>query len=298
MLIDTIREGGRQMIELLQYTFMQRAILSAGIIGVVCAVIGVYVVLRSMSFIGAGIAHASFGGVALGFLLGINPLFTTIAFCLLTAWGIAFVSEKHKVREDTAVGIFFASTMAFGVLLISFMRGYNADLFGYLFGNILAVSATDLWTSLVLTLAVLATVVFLFKEFLFLTFDAEMAAVTGLPVRGLNLLMITLVALTIVISIKSVGIVLVSALIVTPAAAAHQLTDDFKTMMRLSILFGVGSSWIGLLLSAWLNLASGATIVLTATLLFFICYFISPKRRRLKHSIANLQQQLQIDKKE
>ncbi|MBN2355585.1 metal ABC transporter permease [candidate division KSB1 bacterium] len=284
------------MLELVQYTFMQRAILSATIIGTVCAIMGVYVVLRSMSFIGAGISHASFGGVALGFMLGINPIFTTIIFCLLTAWGIAFVSEKQKVREDTAVGIFFASTMAFGVLLISLMHGYNADLFSYLFGNILAVSAMDLWVSLVLTILVIAVVGIFFKEFLFLTFDIEMAEVTGLPVRKLNLLMITLVALTIVISIKSVGIVLVAALIVTPAASAYQLTEDFRAMMRLSVAFGVGSCWAGLVLSSILNLASGATIVLVATLCFFICFIFSPKRRKLRHRIDVLQHELQESK--
>jgi len=269
-------------LDLLHYAFMQRALLSATIIGTVCAVIGVYVVLRSMSFIGAGIAHASFGGVALGFLSGINPLFTTILFCIATAWGIAFLSEKRKIHEDSAVGIFFASTMALGILLIGLMKGYNADLFGYLFGNILAVSAGDVTFSIIIAVLVLGLIWFFYKEFLLMTFDLEMAQVTGLPTRSLNLLMMTLMAVTIVISIKSVGIVLVSALIVTPAASAYLLSSDFKSMMRLSVLFGVASSWIGLLLSVWLNLASGATIVMVATLLFFICYFISAQRKRLK----------------
>jgi len=280
------------MMELLHYEFMQRALLSATLIGAVCAVIGVYVVLRGMSFIGAGISHASFGGVALGFLLGIHPLITTIGFCLLTAWGIALVSERGKVREDTAVGIFFASTMAFGVLLLSMMRGYNADLFGYLFGNILAVSRIDLQVSLALSFIVLGAVYFFFKEFLFLTFDPEMARVTGLPVRNLNLLMVTLIAFTIVIAIKSVGIVLVSALIVTPAASAQLLTDDFRAMMRWSVVIGVGSCWLGLYLSSLLNLASGATIVIVATLIFFLCGLLSPSRKKLRYRIFDLQKKL------
>lgn len=277
---------------LLEYAFMQRALLSATIIGAVCAIIGVYVVLRSMAFIGAGISHASFGGVALGFYLGINPLFTTIFFCLATAWGIALFSEKGKVREDSAVGIFFASTMAFGVLLIGAMKGYQADLFGYLFGNILAVSTFDLGASLVIGLLVSGLVWFFFKEFLLLTFDPEMALVTGLQVKRLNLLMMTLIAISIVISIKSVGIVLVSALIVTPAASAYLLSDDFKRMMLLAILIGVGSTWIGLFLSVWFNLASGATIVMVATAIFFLCYFASPQRRKLNHSIRNLKRNM------
>lgn len=261
---------------------MQRAILSAAIIGTVCAAIGVYVVLRSMSFIGAGIAHASFAGVALGFLLGVNPFFTTIAFCVGTAWGIAFLSERRKIHEDSAVGIFFASTMALGILLIGLMKGYNVDLFGYLFGNILAVSGNDLLISLSIAALVIGCIWFFYKEFLLLTFDPEMARVTGLKTKMLNLLMMTLMAVTIVISIKSVGIVLVSALIVTPAASAYLLSTDFKSMMLLAIVFGVGSSWLGLLLSVWFNLASGATIVMVATLVFFVCYFMAAQRRRHK----------------
>jgi len=278
------------MMEILGYTFMQRALWSATLIGALCALIGVYVVLRSMSFIGAGIAHASFGGVALGFILGVNPFFTTVLFCTLTAWAIAFVSEGQKIREDTAVGIFFASTMAFGVLLIGLMRGYNVDLYGYIFGNILAVSRFDLYSSLILGVMVLGLIVLFYKEFLLLTFDPEMARVVGLPVRTLNLLMLTLVALTVVLSIKSVGVVLVSALIVTPAASAFLLTDDFKKMMWISVAIGVGGSWLGLFLSTWLNVASGAAIVMTVTLIFFLCFLFSPQRRRMKQRMSRLKQ--------
>ncbi len=266
---------------------MQRAFVVSTITGILCAVIGVYVVLRGMAFIGAGIAHASFGGVALGLLININPFFTAIVFCIVTAWGIGLISEKKRVKEDTAVGIFFASTMALGVLLIGFLKGYNMVVFGYIFGNILAVSSFDVWTSISLAFIVIFIILFYFKEFLFITFDIEMATVTGLPVRALNFLMLTLIALTIVISIKSVGIVLVSALIVTPAAAAYQLTDNFKSMMLFSILIGIFSSWTGLLFSALFNIASGATIVLTATVFFFMCFFCSPQRRKLLKRMKN-----------
>jgi ABC-type Mn2+/Zn2+ transport system permease subunit len=276
--------------DILQFTFMQRALISATLIGGLCALIGVYVVLRSMSFIGAGIAHASFGGVALGFILGVNPFFTTMLFSTATAWAIAFVSEGQKIREDTAVGIFFASTMAFGVLLIGFMHGYNVDLFSYIFGNILSVSRFDVLATCVLGLVVVFFIVLFYKEFLLLTFDQEMARVVGLPVRVLNLLMLTLVAVTIVVSIKSVGVVLVSALIVTPAAAAFLLTEDFKKMMLVSVAIGIGSSWLGLLISTLLNLASGAAIVMTATLIFFLCFIFSPQRRLLKQRMLRLTQ--------
>jgi len=277
------------MIELLQYTFMQRAFLSAVLIGAVCAMIGVYVVLKGLSFIGAGVSHASFGGVALGFLTGMNPTYTAFGFCLVVAWLIGWVSEKGKIKEDTAVGIFFASTMAFGILLIGFNKGYNVDLFGYIFGNILAVTVSDLWTSLVMAVIIISLLLYFYKELLFITFDPEMAEITGVPVRKLSYLLLSLVALTIVLSIKSVGVVLVSALIVTPAAAAYQLTDNFKTMMVLSIIFGIGASVVGLFLSYWLDTSSGATIVLTATLAFFISSLASPKRKRIKLNKRNLE---------
>lgn len=267
------------MFDILTYTFMQRALLASVLIGTVCATIGVYVVLRGLSFIGAGISHASFGGVALGFLLDIDPMWTAVVFCVATAWGIAWVSSRSRVKEDTAVGIFFAATMALGILLIGLMREYNVDLFGYLFGSVLAVTTSDLWISGFLGLGVLTTVVIFFKELLFITFDPEMAQVSGLPAGALHTLLLTLMALSIVLSIKVVGIILVSALIVIPAAAAHQLTRDFRQMMGLSVLIGNLSAVAGLFLSYWLNTASGATIVLTATVLFFLAALFSPHRQ-------------------
>jgi ABC-type Mn2+/Zn2+ transport system permease subunit len=266
--------------EVLGYHYMQRALFAGTLIGIVCAVIGTYVVLKGMSFIGAGIAHASFGGVALGFYLKLNPVLTAVIFCLGVAWGIGLVSRKGRVKEDTAVGVFFASTMALGILLIGLMQGYNVDLFGYLFGSILAVSRDDVWIILGLSATVLLLVLLFFKELLFVTFDAEMAAVTGVPAARVYFLLITLIALTVVLSIKVVGIVLVSALLVTPAAAAYQLTENFKKMMLLSMLIGVCSTVGGLLLSDRLNTASGATIVLLSTLTFFAAALISPRRRR------------------
>jgi len=270
------------MPEILRYTFMQRALLSGVLVGTVCAVVGVYVVLKGLSFIGSGIAHASFGGVALGFLLGWNLTLTALLFCLATAWGIGIVTRHGEIKEDTAIGIFFTSTMAFGILLVGLLKGYNVDLFGYLFGSILAVTQTDLWLILGLGAGVLLVVGLFYKELLFITFDPEMAQVVGLPATKLYFLLLSLIAVTVVISIKVVGIVLVSALLVIPAAAAYQLTDDFQRMMALSVLIGVGSAVIGLFLSYWLNTASGATIVLTATAIFFLATVFSPRRRRMR----------------
>jgi len=256
------------MMDFWHYAFMQRALLGGVVVGLLTAVIGVYVVLKGMSFIGAGVAHASFGGVALGFLLGIDPLWAAVAFCLAVAWGIGAVTRRGGIKEDTAVGIFFASTMAFGVLLIGLMQGYNVDLFSYLFGSILAITAADLKMVVGVGALVLLTVVLLYKEFLYITFDPETARVNGLPEPFLYYLMLALVALTVVVSIKVVGIVLVSALLVTPAAAAYQLSRSFGKMMALSALFGVTSVVVGLVASYYLDTASGATVVLIATAIF------------------------------
>jgi len=273
--------------EILSYTFMQRALVAGALIGVLCAVMGVYVVLRGLSFIGAGIAHASFGGVAIGFITGVNPVWTAVIFCLGIGWAIGLVSRKGRVKEDTAVGIFFASTMALGILLIGLMKGYNQDLFGYLFGSILAVTRQDIWIILTVGLGILAVVALFFKELLFVTFDPEMAQVGGVPAEKLYFLLLSLVALTVVISIKVVGIVLVSALLITPAAAAQQWSERFRSMMALGIFFALVSTVGGLFLSYWLDTASGATIVLLSTLIFFASAVFSPRRGIRKTPLAS-----------
>jgi ABC-type Mn2+/Zn2+ transport system permease subunit len=267
------------VLELLEYPFMQRALMASLLIGTVTAIIGVYVVLRGLAFIGAGIAHASFGGVALGFLLQVNPVLSAVIFCLGTAWAIAWTSRRTEVREDTAIGIFFAATMAMGILFIGLMGEYNVDLFGYLFGSVLSVSREDLWLTGALAGGVLLVIGVFFKELLFITFDPEMAQVSGLPARPLYILLLSVMALTIVLSIKVVGIILVSAMVVIPAAAAYQLTEDFRTMMATAVLLGNVSAIAGLFLSYRLDTASGATMVLTATAVFFLAAILSPRRR-------------------
>ena len=269
------------MLETFAYAYMQRALAAGVLIGALCAVIGVYVVLKGLSFIGAGISHASFGGVAIGVALGVNPIWSAVVFCLAVGWGIGLVSRRGNVKEDTAVGVFFASTMALGVLIIGLMQGYQVDLFSYLFGSILAVTRQDLWTTIVITAIVVAAVIVLYKDLMFVVFDSEMAEVTGVPAGKLYFLLISMMALTVVMSIKVVGIVLVSALIVTPAAAAYQLTESFRKMMALSVAFGVGSSVFGLVLADRLGIAPGATIVLLATLAFLVCAAVSPRRRKM-----------------
>ncbi len=276
------------MLDIVGYTFVQRAVVASILIGLVCSVIGVYVVLRGLAFIGAGVAHASFGGVALGVVLGVNPLFTAVVFCLATTWGIGLASRVGRVKEDTAIGIFFASTMALGILLIGLMDEYNVDLFGYLFGSVLAITQADLWLTGVLSVGVLGVVALFYKEFLFITFDQEAAQASGIPATFVYFLLLGLLALTVVVSLKVIGIILVSALLVTPAAAAYQLTTDFRCMMALSAVFGVASALLGLALSYYLDTASGATIVLTATSFFLLAALFSPKRKAVRDTFAFL----------
>ncbi len=269
--------------EILEYTFMQRALAAGIITGVVCAVVGTFIVLKGLSFMGAGIAHSSFGGVALGILTGINPVITAVIFCLCTGLGIGVISRKGKLKEDTAVGIFFVSTMALGILFIGMMKSYTTDLFGYLFGSILAVTGQDIWIIVILGVVEIIIIGLFYKELFFITYDEEMAEVTGLPAKFLFYLLLSFISLTVVISIKIVGIILVSALLIAPAAAAQQLSEDFKKMMGLSVVFGVTSTTGGLFLSYWLNTASGATIVLLSTFIFFISLAFSPRRRKVKN---------------
>jgi len=264
--------------DILSYTFMQRAILEAVVIGGLCSIIGVYIVLNGLSFIGAGISHAAFGGVALGFALGVNPIISAMVFCTAVAIGIGALSERTGITHDTAVGIFFAATMAFGVFLISVLQGVYVDIFAFLFGNILAIGMWDLVVSGVSAAVVLMTIALFYKEFLALSFDYEMAEATGIPVRMLYYVLLVLISVSVVVSVKAIGIVLVSSLIITPAATAYQLTNRFSAMLLLSALFGIGSSLAGLFLSYLYNIPSGATIVLVTTAVFFVAWIFAPRR--------------------
>jgi manganese/iron transport system permease protein len=250
-------------------------------VGIVCAVVGTYVVLRGIAFIGDAIAHAGFPGVVVAYLIGI-PLYIGAAVAAVgTALAIGVVTRRAGIRQDTAIGVLFAGTFAFGVFLFSAIEGYVADLFGFLFGNVLAIGPADLVALLVLGGGVLATIAILWKELLYATFDPQGAAASGLRVDGLEYLFLALVALTIVISLQAVGIILVVAMLVTPAAAAQLLTVRFGSLMALAIVLAVASSVAGLYLSFWLDVASGATIVLVQTALFLVVLAISPRTGRL-----------------
>ncbi len=270
------------MAEMLSFGFIRNAILGSVLVATVGSVIGVFVVLRGLAFAGAGIAHAAFGGVALGFLLGIDPLLSAILFCLGTAGLISLTGTKANLRQDTATGIFFSWTMALGVIFLGLMKRYDTRVYGYLFGNLLGVTKGNIILMAILTLFVIMLVLLFYKEFKLLAFDEEMAQAGGLPTGWLNGLQLGLIALTVVVSIKAVGIILIEALLVIPAATAYQLTNRYGMMFVLSWILSVGASLGGLVLSYLLNLPSGATIVMVAALLFALAAIFSPKRRKCR----------------
>ncbi len=265
----------------LQQDFMVRALIASTLIGLACSIVGVYVVLRNLAFIGDGIAHASFAGIVIAYLLKINLYVGGLVFAVLTALGIGVVSRRSGVSVDTAIGVLFTAAFALGVLLMSRVRNYVVDLQDFLFGNVLGVDRLDIILVATLTCAVLLIVALFYKELLFASFDPLMARASGLPTGFLYYLLLTLLAVTIIVSLQAAGIVLVAALLVTPAATAYQLTDRFGPMMATSAAVGVTSAVVGLYASYYLNAASGSTIVLVATACFFLALMLSPKRRSL-----------------
>jgi manganese/iron transport system permease protein len=253
-----------------EFGFMQRALLGGVLVGAICALVGTYVVLRGLAFVGDALAHAAFPGVVIAYLLKGNIHFGATIFALATALAIGLVSRRGRVSYDTAIGILFAGAFALGVLLMSRIQGYTVDLFGFLFGNVLGISQRDLLLVGSLGVVVVLAIALFYKELLLLSFDPTVAEAMGYPVQALNYLLLALIALTIVISLQAVGIILVVALLVTPSATAYLLTERFLRMMILGVFLAALAAVIGLYLSYYLNVASGAAIVLVSTCLFFL----------------------------
>lgn len=268
------------MLELFTYDFMQRSLLAAAMVGGLCSVIGVFVVLRGLAFVGAGTSHAAFAGVALGYLMGWPPLGLAIAFGLATVWITGWVEEKGRMKLDVSIGILYTTTMALAILFIGLMKTYNAEVYGYLFGSVLAVSTEDLQAIGTLGVLVLGLLLLFSKELYFIAFDQEMAEASGVPARRIFFLLLTLVALTVVISLKTVGAILVFAMILIPASTAYQLTHSLRTLTWYSIIIGVTTAVAGVCISAAWDVPSGPAIVLLATSLFFLSVLVSPKRIR------------------
>ena len=254
---------------MLEFAFMQRALMAALLIGLACGLLGFFVVLRRIAFVGVGISHSAIGGVALGLVLGTNPLLTAGVFAVAVAAGISVSAKRGRIGEDAVIGVFFSGSMALGAVLLSLERGYQQDLFGYLFGNVLAVSPGELWVLAAAVVLVVSVLAVTFKELLFISFDEELARAYGHPVDRLNIMLLILLAVTVVIGVRLVGVLLVEGLLVIPAATAALWTNDFRRQVLLSTSVAVGAGAAGLAASYRLDMAAGGTIVLVAVVMFF-----------------------------
>ena len=258
------------MIEALQFEYMQNALLAAFLGSIACGIIGSYVVVKKIGYISGGIAHASFGGLGLGYLLGVDPLLCLLPFTLISAWIIGVISRKANVSEDTAIGIMWTAGMSLGVIFIGLTPGYVPDLFSYLFGNILTVPRNDIFIMAGLDIFIILMVFFFYREFLAISFDEEYALASGINTMFFYLLLLTLVALTVVMLIRIVGIIMVIALLTIPPSIAKQHTTNLKPMMMLSVLLGIILTIGGLWASYMLDLASGATVITLLVIVFIV----------------------------
>ena len=265
------------LVEPLGHEFFVRALIAASLVGLVCAVVGTFVVLKGLAFIGDAVSHAAFPGVVVAYMVS-GPILVGAGIAAVgTALAIGFVTRRAGIRGDTAIGVLFAGAFALGVFLFSTIEGYVGDLFGFLFGSLLLTDVGDLVGLAILAAIVLAAVALVWKELLFATFDPQGAAASGVRVEALEYLFLALVALTIVVSLQAVGIILVVAMLVTPAATGQLLTVRFGALVALAVAIGIGSSILGLYVSYWLDVASGATIVLVQTALFLVALAFGPR---------------------
>jgi len=261
------------MVDIMHLPFMQRALIAGIMVAFLASYYGVFVVQRGLGFLGNGLAHAAFGGVALGLLLQKEPLWLAAPFTVFIAVAITWVRNKTALASDTVIGVFFAISMAAGIIFLSLKENYSADAFSYLFGSILAITTTDLYvTGGVVLLALLVQP--LWKRWAYATFDRDLARTDRVPVVLDEYLLSVLLAVTIVVAVKVVGIVLISAFLVIPAAAARLVAKRFATMTWLSMTFGVTGALLGLFTSYWLDIPSGATIVMVQATFFFGCLIL------------------------
>lgn len=266
------------MIDILFYPFMQRALLGGVLVGILASYFGVFVVQRRMSFLGAGLSHAAFGGVALGLLLGTEPLVVAVPFTVLVSLGINWVRRHTRLAGDTAVGVFFAVSVALGLVFLSLRRGSTVDAFTYLFGSVLSVSSTDVVLAATMIVIGLATLPRLWGRWAYVSFDEESARAERVPVDRDDYVLYTLLALTIVVSVKVVGIILMAAFLVIPAASARLISPTFRDMTIRAVGIGALSSLVGLAVSYLVDIPSGATIVLVQATLFFGLIVVARRR--------------------
>ena len=273
------------ILEPLQYAFMVRGMIAAVLVGIVCAVVGTYVVLRGMAFFGDALAHSILPGVAIGYLVGggVGPALFWWAriTAILSSLGIGAISRSTKIKEDTSIGVIFAGMFALGVALISTVRSYSIDLAHFLFGDVLGIQSGDLWLVIIFGGFVLITIFAFYKEFMILSFDPILAVTLRLPVRSLEVLLLVLIAVSIVVTLQTVGVSLTVAMLVTPAATAYLITKRMQVMMMIGVSIAIISGVVGLYLSYYLSIASGAAIVLTCTAVFGLIWGFQTVRSKL-----------------
>lgn len=278
------------------YQYLQNALIAAILVGIICGVIGCFIILRGMALMGDAISHAVLPGVVIAYMVGTSFFVGAIITGVLTAIGIGFISQNSRIKDDSAIGIMFTAMFALGVVLNSTLRGTSVDLWHILFGNVLAVSKTDLWVTFGMGLFIVFMIVLFYRPLLLSTFDPTMAKATGLPVKFIHYMLMLLLSLVTVASLQTVGIILVVAMLITPGATAYLLTNRLSTMLVLSAIFGVISGVVGLYFSVIYDVSSGSTIVLVASILFGLVFFFSPKQGVIWRVLRSKIQQGKIER--
>lgn len=277
------------MIEALQFDFMRNALIAGILVSVACGIIGTFVVVNRIVFISGGIAHAAYGGIGLGYFFRFSPVLGAILFSLVAALGMGWVHRHTRQRADTIIGVMWAIGMAIGIILIDLAGGYKADLMSYLFGSILAVSTHDLIIMLVLDVIILVLAILFYKELLAISFDETFATIANVPVDSIYLTLMCMIALTIVMMMRVVGLIMVIALLTMPAAISGLFVKNLRRMMIMASILGMGFTTIGLWLSYAFNLTSGATIILVAGVAYLVSIAAKPLMHKSQRSTANLQ---------
>jgi zinc transport system permease protein len=271
-----------ELLEILKYGFIQRAFIAGIFVAVLCSTLGIFLVLRRFSLIGDGLSHATFGGVAIGLFLNISPIYAAIPVSMLSSLIILKLVEKARVYGDAAIGIVSAIGISGGVVIASFAHGFNVDLFSYLFGNILAISNEEVFISISLSVIVILIIFFFYYDFFSVTFDEEFASISGINAKRINTILVLLTSLTVVLTMKVVGIMLVSALLILPAVTALQVARGFKTTIFVSSACAVTSVILGIIFSFLLNLPAGGTIVLINIILFSVAFLAKKLGKLIK----------------
>ncbi len=266
------------MPEILQYSFMVRALAAGAVIGVVAPIIGTFLVLRRFAFFADTLAHTALLGVAVGILLGIYPPLAALAVCIVAVLLLEQLRAWGRLYSEAALALFLSGSLAIAIVIISLAKGFNVNILSYLFGSITTVQSADLWVIVVLGVLALAIVIGLYKELFYISFDEESAKVSGLPVRKVNLLLMLFAAATVALAMRIVGILLVGALMVIPALTAFQVARSFKRALLLSVVLSLAAVMAGLVGSFYLNIAAGGAVVVVALGLFLVCLAIRRAR--------------------